>query len=73
MRYGFIGAGFVAKFHLSAVRQVRGIEVAGVTAVSGAPELAAMARSLRVGGTVVYRDIAEMAKRVDCIAIYAPN
>jgi predicted dehydrogenase len=72
-RVGSVGAGFVARFQTTAMSQVRGIELAGVTALKGAPELAAMARSLGVGETVVYRSIAEMAKHVDCIAIYAPN
>jgi predicted dehydrogenase len=73
LKYGFVGAGFVAKFHLSAIRQLRGIEVAGVTALAGAPELAAMASAWGVGDTTVYGSIAEMAKHVDCIAVFAPN
>ena len=73
LKYGFIGAGFVAKFHLAALRQLRGIEVAGVTALKGAPELAAMARDWGVGETVVYESITEMAKHVDVIAVFAPN
>jgi len=73
LKYGFVGAGFVAKFHLSAIRQVRGIEVAGVTALKGAPELAALANAWGLGPTTPYGDVAEMAKHVDCIAIFAPN
>jgi predicted dehydrogenase len=73
LRYGFVGAGFVAKFHLAAVRQLRGIEVAGVTALTGAEELAAMARGWGVGEAVVYANIAEMARHVDVIAVLAPN
>ena len=73
LRYGFVGAGFIAKFHLAALRQLRGIEVAGVTALKGAPELAAMARDWGVGETVVYESIAEMATHVDVIAVLAPN
>ena len=73
LKYGFVGAGFVAKFHLAALRQLRGIEVAGVTALKGAPELAAMARDWGVGETVVYESITEMAKHVDVIAVFAPN
>jgi predicted dehydrogenase len=73
LKYGFVGAGFVAKFHLSAIRQVRGIEVAGVTALKGAPELAALANAWGLGPTTVYGDVAEMAKHVDCIAVFAPN
>jgi predicted dehydrogenase len=73
LRYGFVGAGFIAKFHLAALRQLRGIEIAGVTALKGGPELAAMARDWGVGETVVYESIAEMAKHVDVIAVLAPN
>jgi predicted dehydrogenase len=71
--YGFVGAGFVAKFHLAALRQVRGIDVAGVTAVGGAPEFAALAKGWGLGDTVAYPSIGEMAKHVDCIAVCAPN
>jgi predicted dehydrogenase len=73
LRYGFIGAGFVAKFHLAALRQLRGIKVTGVTALKGAPELAAMARDWGVGDAVVYDSVAEMATHVDVIAVFAPN
>ena len=73
LRYGFVGAGFVAKFHLLALRQVRGIEVTGVTAAAGAPELAALARESMVGDAVVYGSVGEMAKHVDVIAVFAPN
>jgi len=73
LKYGFVGAGFVARFHLSAVRQLRGIEVAGVTAMTGAPELAGMARAWGLGETSVYSSVGEMAKHVDCVAVCAPN
>ncbi len=72
-KYGFVGAGFVAKFHLAALRQVRGIEVAGVHAVGGAAEFAALAKGWQLGETVAYPSIAEMARHVDCIAVCAPN
>jgi predicted dehydrogenase len=73
LKYGFVGAGFNARFHLSAIRQLRGIEVAGVTAPGGAPELAAMASGWGLGDTAVYGSVGEMAKHVDCIAVCAPN
>ena len=73
LKYGFVGAGFNAKFHLAALRQLRGIKVAGVTAVSGAPELAAMARRWGLGDTVVYDSVYEMAQHVDAVAVCAPN
>jgi predicted dehydrogenase len=73
LRYGLIGAGFVARFHLRAMQQLRGIEVEGVYALQGAPELAALSRSLGVGDPVIYPSISEMAKQVDVLAIFAPN
>ncbi len=73
MRFGSVGAGFVAQFHLTAMKQVRGIELAGVTALKGAPELASMAGNAGVGDVTVYGSVTEMAKRVDCVAIFAPN
>ena len=73
LKYGFVGAGFVANFHLAALRHVRGIDVVGVTATKGAAELAARSRGWGTGETVVYDTIAEMAKHVDVIAVFAPN
>ena len=73
LRVGVVGAGFVARFQAMAMQQVRGMKLAGVTALQGAPELAALGRRLGIGDTVVYDSISEMAKSVDCIAIYAPN
>jgi predicted dehydrogenase len=72
-KYGFVGAGFNALFHLAALRQVRGVDVAGVYAVAGAPEFAALSRSWGMGDTVAYASIAEMARHVDAVAICAPN
>lgn len=73
LKYGIVGAGFVAKFHLAALRQLRGIEVAGVTALTGGAELAALAKSLGVGEPTVYPSVAELAKHVDVVALFAPN
>lgn len=73
LKVGSVGAGFVARFHLAAMKQVRGTELAGVTARKSAPELAAMARNLGLRDIIVYDSITEMAKHVDCIAIFAPN
>ncbi len=70
---GFVGAGFVAKFHSIALKQVRSMELAGIFALQGAPELAAFATASGVGEPKVYRSVAELAKNVDCVAIFAPN
>jgi predicted dehydrogenase len=73
LKYGFVGAGFIARFQLAALAQLRGIEVAGVTAVKGAPELAALAAGLGLGAPAVYDSVAELARHVDCVVICAPN
>jgi predicted dehydrogenase len=73
LKVGSVGAGFVARFHVIAMQHIRGMKLAGVTAYQGAQELAALARRLNVGDTAVYGSISEMARHVDCIAIYAPN
>lgn len=70
---GFVGAGFIARFQLAAMAQVRGLELTGVTARAGAAELAATARRLGVGDPVVYETVTQMARQVDVVAIFAPN
>ncbi len=73
LRFGLVGAGFIAKFQLAALRQLRGIDVSGVVAPKGAEELAAQSRQWGTGDTIVYPTIAEMTKHVDVIAVFAPN
>jgi predicted dehydrogenase len=73
LKVGFVGAGFIARFQLVAMAQVRGLELAGVTARAGAPELASMARRLGVGEPAVYDTVTEMARHVEAVAICAPN
>jgi len=73
LKVGFVGAGFVARFHVAAMKQVRGMDLAGVAALKGAPELSALARSSGVGDAIVYDSVVDMANHVDCVAIFAPN
>jgi predicted dehydrogenase len=75
LRVGFIGAGFIAKFQLRAMAQIRNMELAGVTSRTRAhaEEVVKLARELGVGEATVYNSIGEMATHVDAIAIYAPN
>ena len=79
LRLGLVGAGFIAKFQVQALAQIRGVEVAGITSRTRthAEAVAALARDLGVDsrplGPVVYASITEMAPHVDAIAIYAPN
>jgi predicted dehydrogenase len=75
LRVGFVGAGFIAKFQLRAMAQIRNMEVVGITSRTHAhaEETAALARELGVGEARVYDSISEMAPHVDAVAIYAPN
>ena len=74
---GFIGSGFVTKFHLEAWRGVRDADVLGVYSpnVTHAEAAAARARELRVGNARSFRSIEEMiaAPEIDCVWICGPN
>jgi predicted dehydrogenase len=73
LKYGFVGAGFIARFQLAALRQLRGIEVAGVTSMAGAQAFATLAADWGLGEAKVYDTVGELAKHVDCVVICAPN
>jgi predicted dehydrogenase len=74
---GFIGSGFVTRFHLQAWLGVRDADVRGV--YSPNPEHAAatagLARELRAGNTRPFNSIAEMiaAPEIDCLWLCGPN
>jgi predicted dehydrogenase len=74
---GFIGSGFVTKFHLQAWRGVRDADVLGIYSPNQAhaEETAALARQLRVGNARAFTSIAEMvaAPEIDCLWLCAPN
>jgi len=72
-KLGFIGAGFIAKFQAKGLRQIRGVDIAGVHALKGAEELAAVAQQNGLGECKIYGSIAELCKNVDAVAIFAPN
>jgi predicted dehydrogenase len=74
---GFIGSGFVAKFHLQAWRGVRDADVLGVYSPNAAhaETTAALARDFRVGEARVFHSIEELvaAPEIDCIWLCGPN
>ncbi len=72
-RVGMVGAGFIARFQLMAMKQIRGMEITGITALKGAPALAKLTRASGLGDPTVYKSISQMAPHVDCIAIFCPN
>src|SRR5262245_54465012 len=73
LRYGIIGGGFVSAFHLRALRQVRGVEVAGLVSRRAPEKLAATVRECGLGDGRIFKTIREMAPHVDVMAIFAPN
>lgn len=74
---GFVGAGFVARFHIQSLIGVRDADVTGVTAPKRvhAEQAAALAGELGVGQARVHATAADLAAdpAVDAIWICAPN
>ena len=73
VRYGIIGGGFVAAFHVRALESVQGVEVAGLTSRTRPEALSAAVREAGLGEGVIYDTIEEMAANVDVICLFAPN
>jgi predicted dehydrogenase len=74
---GFIGSGFVARFHIGSLVAVRDCEVRGVFSPNPkrAGEAAALAREKGVGDARAFDSIAAMVKdpSIDCIWLCGPN
>jgi predicted dehydrogenase len=74
---GFIGSGFITRFHLRSWVAVRDADVRGIWSPrrDRAEEAAALARSLRLGETRAFASLEEMvaAPEIDCIWICGPN
>ncbi len=74
---GFIGSGFITRFHLRSWQAVRDADVRGIWSPNRAhaEEAAAMARSLRIGDAKAFASITEMARapEIDAIWICGPN
>jgi len=73
---GFVGAGFVARFHIRSFVGVRDADVRGVVGRGGtAEEATAIARSLGVGDAQPFGSITEMVAdpAIDAIWICSPN
>ena len=74
---GFIGSGFISRFHIKSFVAVRDADVRGVWSPNRAhaEEAAALAREWRVGEACAYASIEEMvaAPEIDCVWICGPN
>jgi predicted dehydrogenase len=74
---GFIGSGFITRFHIQSWVGVRDADVRGIWSPNAerAEEAATLARDLRVGDARRFASIEEMvaAPEIDCIWICGPN
>ena len=74
---GFIGSGFVTKFHLHAWQGVRDADVRGIYSPNPdhAAATAELARTLRVGDARPFNSIEELiaAPEIDCLWLCGPN
>ena len=77
LKVGFIGGGFVAKFHVRSWQNVRNSEIVAVYSPSGkgARETANLAKKLNVGDPKVYTDIHELLSdpNVEAVWVLSPN
>ncbi|HEY2933012.1 MAG TPA: Gfo/Idh/MocA family oxidoreductase [Acidobacteriota bacterium] len=74
---GFIGSGFITRFHIRSWVAVRDADIRGIWSPNKkhADEAAILARSLRVGDAKSFNSIEEMvaSPEIDCIWICGPN
>lgn len=77
LRIGFVGSGFVARFHAQAFASVRNATITAIATrnASTGAELAEFCRSLGVGTPKVYSDVRELVRdpEVDAVWFLAPN
>ena len=74
---GFVGGGFITRFHIQSLIGVRNCEVLGVMSrtKSSAEESAALARTIGVGEAKAFETVSDMVSdpNIDAIWICAPN
>jgi len=74
---GFIGSGFITRFHIQSWVAVRDADIVGVWSPNGdnAQSAADLARSLNVGDARAYSSITEMVAdpNIDCLWLCGPN
>lgn len=73
LKLGFIGAGFIAKFQAVALKQVRGVDLAGVVSPNRAPALAEWATKNGLGECKAYPTIKELCEACDVVCLFGPN
>ncbi|MDZ7619986.1 MAG: Gfo/Idh/MocA family oxidoreductase, partial [Patescibacteria group bacterium] len=73
LRYGIVGGGFITGFQLQALRQIRGVEVAGFVSKDPLDQVVAYTHEHNLGEGRAYNSIREMAANVDVVAVFVPN
>ncbi len=73
LKIGFIGAGFIANFHATALTMVRGVELSAVYALKGAEELSKISKDNEIGDCKVCSSVEELCNNCDAVAVLAPN
>lgn len=77
LRIGFVGSGFVARFHAQAFASVRNAEITALMSrnEASARQLADYCRTLGVGEPAVYTDLRAMVRNapIDAIWLLSPN
>jgi predicted dehydrogenase len=73
LRLGFIGAGFIARFHATALKQVRGVDLVGVVSPNRAASFAEFVRQNQLGDCQPYKTVGELCRACDVVCILAPN
>ena len=68
LKLGIVGAGFVAHFHARALKQVRNVDVVGVSSLMNAESLSGFVKSNHLGEGTIYPDVGELAKHVEELA-----
>ncbi|MDP6685073.1 MAG: Gfo/Idh/MocA family oxidoreductase [Candidatus Marinimicrobia bacterium] len=74
---GFIGGGFITRFHIQSLIGVRDVDVVGVMSrtKNSAEESAALAKNIGVGDAIVYDSITDMVAdpKIDALWVCSPN
>jgi len=73
LKIGFVGAGFITRFHVAALRQVRGAKVSSILKRGGSDEVVEMCRATGVGEPVVAKSIHDVAVASDVVIVNVPN
>ena len=67
LRFGIVGAGFITRFQTVAMKQVRGLEFAGITQHRGSAAVVKLAKEIGTGEPRIYPSLGEMAQHVEQI------